>query len=115
MSKATIGAHVKFCNHAGWFTADIYKIGNVNVVRANGPVTTDNIVRDDQEAITHELRDFPVSGFWRPDLGVFVVPESQVIRVRNAPGTFRNKPALHDPGSERFDVGHLNDVRFGDS
>lgn len=84
MSKSAIGAYVKYCNHAGWFTADIYKVGTANVVRANGPVTPENIVRNDMGCITHELRDFPVAGFWRPDLGVFVVPESQVIRIRHA-------------------------------
>jgi hypothetical protein len=25
-----------------------------------------------------------------------------------------HRPPLHDPGNERFDVGHLNDVRFGE-
>lgn len=84
MSKAMIGAHVKYCNHAGWFAADIFKVGTANVVRANSPVTPDNIRRDEMESITHEMRDFPLAGFWRPDLGVFVVPESQVIRIRHA-------------------------------
>lgn len=78
MSKPASGARVKFCNHAGWFIADIYKVGTANVVRANGPVMPDNIERDELDAITHELKDFPEAGFWRPDLGLFVVPQSQV-------------------------------------
>jgi hypothetical protein len=26
--------------------------------------------------------DYPEGGFWRPDLGVFVVPESQVKEIK---------------------------------
>jgi hypothetical protein len=109
MSKSMIGARILYCGHVGWFVADIYKIGTANVVRANGPVTPENVVRDSLQSVTHELKDFPVAGFWRPDLGIFVVPSAQVVRIRNIPA----RAPLHDPGNERFDVGHLNDVRFG--
>lgn len=72
------GAHVQYCGHDGWFIADIYAIGNVYVVRANGKVTADNLTRPATGA-THHLVDFPEAGFWRPDIGVFVVPRKQVI------------------------------------
>lgn len=78
VSKSCAGARVRYCNHAGWFVADIWSVGNTNVVRANGPVTADNINRDELDRITHHLADFPIAGFWRPDIGVFVVPQSQV-------------------------------------
>jgi hypothetical protein len=79
MSRAAIGARILYCGHAGWFIADIFRVGTANVVRANGPVTPHNIVRDSLNSVTHELRDFPLAGFWRPDLGIFVVPEKQLI------------------------------------
>jgi hypothetical protein len=80
MSAAKMGATVLYCGHNGTFIADIFKVGNVNVVRANGKVTPDNISRPANGA-THHLSDFPNGGFWRPDLGVFVVPENQVTEL----------------------------------
>lgn len=79
MAKAMIGAKVRYCGHRGYFIADIFRVGNSNVVRANGPVTMDNLIREDVfTESTHWLHDYPVAGFWRPDLGVYVVPETQV-------------------------------------
>jgi hypothetical protein len=86
MKEGVAGAQVKYCNHDGWFVADIHVVGNVNVIRANGPVNGDNIIRTNEA--THVVTDFPKSGFWRPDLGVFVVPQSQVKALRN--GKVRN-------------------------
>lgn len=77
-----MGANVEFCGHNGWFIADIFVVGNVNVVRANGPVTSGNINRKNLDSITHTMSDFPTAGFWRPDLGVFVVPKAQVKEVK---------------------------------
>ena len=76
MAKAAIGALVLYCGHAGAFIADIYVAGNTNVVRANGAVRPSEL--DRQGKPTHHLVDFPTAGFWRPDLGVFVVPKGQV-------------------------------------
>jgi hypothetical protein len=44
-----------------------------------------NVDRKNHAQATHHVVDFPSSGFWRPDLGVFVVPEDQVkeIKVRS--------------------------------
>lgn len=80
MKKGYAGAQVAYCGHAGSFIADIWVVGNANVVRANGPVTTANIDRKSKP--THHISDFPLPGFWRPDLGVFVVPEKQVTKLR---------------------------------
>jgi hypothetical protein len=77
MSKAKMGARVAYCGHDGYFVADIFEIEGVNVVRANGKVSGDSIIRP-ADAATHHLSDFPGPGFWRPDLGVFVVPSDQV-------------------------------------
>lgn len=78
MAKPAIGARVMYCGHDGFFVADIFLVGNVNVVRANGPVTSGNIIRTDLDSATHHLRDFPLAGFWSPQKGIFVVPAAQV-------------------------------------
>jgi hypothetical protein len=80
MSKPAIGAHIQYCGHEGLFVADIFEIEGVNVVRASQPVTAGNLMRPATGA-THHLVDFPSPGFWRPELGVFVVPKSQVMEV----------------------------------
>jgi hypothetical protein len=84
MSGAFLGALVEYCGHNACFVADIYEIEGVNVVRANGRVNSDSLIYDRsvKEKATHRLVDFPVAGFWRPDLGVFVVPSSQVVWLR---------------------------------
>lgn len=75
-------ALVLFCGHEGYFVADTIAVGNAVVVRASGPVTPANIVRDNRFGVaTHHLVDFPKPGFWRPDLGVFVVPAKQLKKL----------------------------------
>ena len=81
MSKPAIGAKVQFCGHDGWFIADIFSVAGCNVVRANGKVDGNNLVRPAKEA-THRVSDFPIPGFWRPDLGVFAVPANQVKKLK---------------------------------
>lgn len=78
MSASQMGARVLYCGHKGWFVADIFRVGTANVIRANGPVKPETIERVSLELATHHLSDFPEAGFWRPDLGIFVVPEKQV-------------------------------------
>jgi len=77
MSEAAMGALVQYCGHDGCFIADIFEVAGANVVRASRPITPDNLLRPADEA-THHLLDMPTAGFWRPDLGVFVVPKDQV-------------------------------------
>jgi hypothetical protein len=77
MAKAVVGALVKYCGHDAVFIADIDEVSGANVVRANGPISDKLLVRHAANA-THHLVDYPNSGFWRPDLGVFVVPKGQV-------------------------------------
>ncbi|MGC1685433.1 MAG: hypothetical protein WA734_07440 [Candidatus Acidiferrales bacterium] len=82
MSKAAMGVNVQYCGHNGYFVADILEIDGVNVVRASGPVSPDNIMRHEEFGpATHHLSDFPRAGFWQPKLGVFVVPKNQVIKL----------------------------------
>ncbi len=85
MSKEAMGARVMYCGHDGYFVADICCVAGANVVRATGAVTPGNLIRPIQqksEPATHTLLDFPTAGFWRPDLGVFVVPEDQVKEIK---------------------------------
>jgi hypothetical protein len=63
-----------YCGHDGWFAADLIRVGNTMVVRANGPVTPGNIVRDDPQSATHQMVDCPGPLFWCPQRGIFVVP-----------------------------------------
>ena len=84
MAKAHMGAYVVYCGHAGVFVADIFEVAGANVVRANGPITADNLDRRPSSlaGATHHVSDVPRKGpatnFWRPDLGVLVVPADQV-------------------------------------
>jgi len=78
MSDAAVGANVMYCGHDGWFVADIFKIGEVNVVHAGGPVSGDTLVRGENHRATHYITDMPTAGFWKPRIGVFVVPRNQV-------------------------------------
>lgn len=82
MSAAKMGAVVAYCGHDAIFNADIFRIGNCNVVRANGPISGKTLSRPIKGA-THHLSDFPKAGFWRPDLGVFVVEEKQVKELKS--------------------------------
>ena len=83
MKNGKVGAIVQYCGHEATFIADIWYVGNVNVVRANGPI--DKCLNREPKAFTsatHHVSDFPTPGFWRPDLGVFVVPEKQVTELK---------------------------------
>lgn len=84
MKTGVPGALVQYCGHDGYFIADIWVVGNCNVVRANGKVDAGKLIRP-ADGATHHVSDYPMPGFWRPDLGVFVVPESQVTKISNPP------------------------------
>lgn len=77
--ESFVGASVMYCGHDGWFPADITVIGNAVVVHAGiAPVSGDTITRGENTKATHQIVDFPSGGFWKPKLGVFVVPIDQV-------------------------------------
>jgi hypothetical protein len=75
-----VAALVQFCGHRGTFVADISVVAGAAVVRASGPITMENLNRDPTRyaLATHHVADFPGEGFWRPELGVLVVPAEQV-------------------------------------
>jgi hypothetical protein len=76
MAKAHMGAWVQYCGHNGCFIADIWEVGNANVVVASMPVLPETL--DRQHKPTHHMQDFPKAGYWKPLRGIFVVPKKQV-------------------------------------
>ncbi len=83
MSESKMGAKVKYCGHDGWFIADIFELKGVNVVRGNGRIRYETLNKPAHPEATHHLTDCPDSGVWMPDIGVFVVPKSQVKEIKN--------------------------------
>jgi hypothetical protein len=76
MSCLLNGARVHMLSHGLVFSADLYEVEGAMVVRANGPLTPRNTWRANDDGWmepTHELLDDHGSGFWREDLGIFVV------------------------------------------
>lgn len=84
-TKSCIGAIVRYCGHKATFIADVREIGGAVVIHAAAPITdTGGLNRDPGEYkfATHYIVDFPEGGFWKPRLGLFVVPENQVTDLR---------------------------------
>lgn len=82
MSKSCMGAKVMYCGHNGWFIADIFLVGNVNVIKANGPITAEGLVRGQCCEATHHVIDFPKAGCWAKERGILVVPAKQVKELK---------------------------------
>ena len=79
--KTGIGIVVAYCGHNAEIKAcDVTAVGSALVIRAPRPVTADNLSRPIKDATLH-MSDH-LGGFWRPDLGVFVVPEAAVTFVK---------------------------------
>jgi hypothetical protein len=77
-AQMLMGVNVQFCGHNGYFIADVRRVAGAVAIQAAGPVSPDNLVRDNNFGrATHIVVDFPVPGLWKPALGVFVVPEDQ--------------------------------------
>lgn len=84
MAKAKIGAVVRYCGHLNaTFVADIWEIENVNVVVANGDLNK-HLARDEKQykAATHHMHGFPKAGYWKPSIGIFVLPKDQVEELK---------------------------------
>lgn len=71
--------------HALVFAADLFDVAGAMVVRANGAIVRggnamplERCTEAQVRAITHQLHDDHGRGFWREDLGVFVVPKDLV-------------------------------------
>ncbi|HEX7095673.1 MAG TPA: hypothetical protein VF183_07305 [Acidimicrobiales bacterium] len=78
--RSAVGATVVYCGHDATFIADIIEVAGACVVRATGPLRGPKSVLDygNTKHATHRVRDFPVAGYWNPELGVLVVPRDQV-------------------------------------
>jgi hypothetical protein len=70
------------------FHADLFEVGGAMVVRANGPIVRDENAWPRSAPFcanhlpTHELLDDHGTGFWREDLGVFVVSKDLLRSLR---------------------------------
>lgn len=75
MTCIKTGAQVYFANYGVVVAADIFSVAGAVVVRTNGNI--DGLGRSpDETYFTHTIYSEPLNKeFWRPDLGVFVVPE----------------------------------------
>jgi len=52
---------------------------------AMGAVVHTKLLNHNQDAYdsaTHQLEDFPQAGFWKPEKGIFIVPERQVTELK---------------------------------
>ena len=84
-SVAAVGAVVRYGGHDATFHADIFEIEGAAVVRAADSINKPGVLtRPASYEATHSIIDFPKPGFWRPDLGVFVVPIAQVKVLENS-------------------------------
>lgn len=77
------GARVHCVPYGYVFAADIFKVGSAFVVRANGPIVQGENAWPVERFCashrpTHELLDDLGKGFWREDLGIFVIPEDKL-------------------------------------
>lgn len=76
------GKFIQYCSERGGFVADVYKVAGAVVVRAAlVPCNPNTLDRRGTRKYDFKLIDFPKPGFWRPDLGVFVVPRNQLKKV----------------------------------
>ena len=75
--ESKMGAVVQYCGHDATFAADIYVHDGVAVVHAAAAPIEKALTRPAANP-THHVSDFPKAIFWKPRLGVFVVPVSQV-------------------------------------
>lgn len=77
---AGIGRTVRYCGHDASFVADITAVGTAYVVRHAGPLTMQNVTRPAGRCDVHMVES--ASGqFWRPDLGVFVIPQDRLRKI----------------------------------
>jgi hypothetical protein len=81
------GALVHMIPHDIVFSADLFEVAGAVVVRANGPIVHGHNAWDraskfcEHHQPTYELHDDHGTGFWRDDLGVFVVPANFVVKL----------------------------------
>jgi hypothetical protein len=78
--KLTAGVKVLYCGHNASFIADVWETSDCILVRANGKI--DDYLERPANKPGYWLSDFPQCGFWRPDIGVFLVPKNQFTKIK---------------------------------
>lgn len=82
MSAAKMGAMVLYCGHDASFVADVYRVGDCNVIVANGSLDTKgNLQRPAAADCTHHVSDAQ-GGVWKPNRGLFAVPEKACTELK---------------------------------
>ncbi len=85
MTCIKTGAVVYFENYAANVRADIYKVGTTYVIRTNNRTVSEAEFfgaaqfGDRDPKATYTVTAAPSEKFWRPDIGVFVLPDTRVI------------------------------------
>lgn len=78
------GAVIHMVPHGLVFSADLFEVAGAIVIRANGALTRGTncwTIAESPRDPTHDLHDDRGTGFWRDDLGVFVVPRDKLIEI----------------------------------
>lgn len=78
LRKSGVGVTVQYCGHDATFLADIIEVGGACVVVAAEPIIDNKGLKRPARGATHLMVDFPVGGYWKPQKGIFVVPNEQI-------------------------------------
>ena len=89
MTCIKTGARVHFVEMGCIAPADLYRVENCIVIRTPGALDNCAMYEHELEGHGQSLKDRPVThtvtegfnSFWRPDLGIFVVPINHVSEV----------------------------------
>jgi hypothetical protein len=76
-------AVIQYGGHNASFHADLIRVGNCVVVRASDSLDKRGVLTRPARDCTHYLSDYPGQVFWRPDLGVFVVPHKNLTLIKD--------------------------------
>lgn len=81
MSCIKTGAQVLLKNYGQTLPADIYEVGNCYVIRLNMGMWEQKAAFERETEATHAVMVWNEDVFWRPDLGVLVIPKYLLMRV----------------------------------
>lgn len=72
-----MGVRIQYCGHDASFVADVYDFGDTVAIHKGSPLDLATVDRP-AGACDFLLTDFPTGGMWKPSIGVFVVPSTQL-------------------------------------
>lgn len=74
------GAYIHLVDYSRYAPADIFAVGGKRVVRFNGDIETESTF-DPHRHVTHTLFLNNSENYWRKDIGIAVVDESDLLAV----------------------------------